>query len=59
MPDFPEATSPALTAGYHIRAEHIAAAVGAIVGKNVEEDLLAVQRKHPHDVPGDWFTGPF
>jgi pyruvate/2-oxoglutarate/acetoin dehydrogenase E1 component len=59
MPDFPEATSPALTSGYHVRAEHIAERIGAMLGLGVESRLLAAQRKHPHDVPGDWFTGPF
>jgi len=59
VPDAPEATSPALTAGYHVRAEHIAAAVGEMLGKTVDARALAAERKHPHDVPGDWFTGPF
>lgn len=59
MPDFPEATSPALTKGYHVRAEHIAQALGEILGKQPEVSTLAAQRKHPHDVPGDWFSGPF
>lgn len=58
-PDAPEATSPALTRGYHVRAEHIAAAIGEMLGKPVESRSLATSRKHPHDVPGDWFTGPF
>lgn len=59
MPDFPEATSPALTKGYHVRAEHIAERIGAMLGKKVEFQSLVDQRKHPHDVPGDWFSGPF
>lgn len=59
MPDFPEGTSPALTKGYHIRAEHIAEKVGAMLGRDVKHAVLAEQRKHPADVPGDWFTGPF
>jgi pyruvate dehydrogenase E1 component beta subunit len=58
-PDAPEATSPALTRDYHVRAEHIAAAIGEMLGKSVESRSLATSRKHPHDVPGDWFTGPF
>jgi acetoin:2,6-dichlorophenolindophenol oxidoreductase subunit beta len=59
MPDYPEATSPALTEGYHIRAEHIAEKIGKMLYREVESTSLAQQRKHPHDVPGDWFTGPF
>ena len=58
-PDAPEATSPALTRDYHVRAEHIAAAVGAMLGQEVHAGVLAEQRKHPHDQPGEWFTGPF
>jgi pyruvate dehydrogenase E1 component beta subunit len=58
-PDAPEATSPALTRDYHVRAEHIAAAVGEMLGKPVQTRALVEARKHPHDVPGDWFTGPF
>lgn len=59
MPDAPEATSPALTEHYHVRAEHIADAIGALVGRKVESASLATARNHPHDVPGDWFKGPF
>jgi len=59
MPDFPEATSSALTRGYHVRAEDIAKKVGEMLGKSVECSALAEQRKHPHDVPGSWFSGPF
>lgn len=59
MPDFPEATSPALTAGYHVRAEHIAAKIGQIFGKTLDTSSIVAQRQHSSDVPGDWFNGPF
>jgi pyruvate/2-oxoglutarate/acetoin dehydrogenase E1 component len=59
MPDYPEATSPALTEAYHIRAEHIAEKVGFMLLREVEFSHLAQHRKYPYDVPGDWFTGPF
>ena len=59
MPDYPEATSPALTKGYHVRAEHIAELVGRMLSRQVELSCFSQQRKHPHDVPGDWFSGPF
>jgi len=58
-PDYPEATSPALSKHYHPRAEHVAEAVGRMLKKPVESASLAQQRKFPHDVPGDWFAGPF
>ncbi|MBI1206619.1 MAG: alpha-ketoacid dehydrogenase subunit beta [Azospirillum sp.] len=59
MPDSPESTSPALTESYHVRAADIAAAVGSLLGRPVETASLAAARRHPHDVPGDWFKGPF
>jgi acetoin:2,6-dichlorophenolindophenol oxidoreductase subunit beta len=59
MPDYPEATSPALTARYHVRAETIAKEVCLLIDRGCEALALAGQRTHPHDVPGDWFTGPF
>jgi pyruvate dehydrogenase E1 component beta subunit len=59
MPDFPEATSAALTRHYHVRAEHVVQKIGAMLGREVEWHSLLEQRKHPYDVPGEWFTGPF
>jgi len=59
MPEYPEATSPSLTRGYHVRAEHIVDKVGALLGRPLESASLQKQRTHPHDVPGDWFAGPF
>ena len=59
MPDFPEGTSFALTVNYHLRAEHIAKKVGEMLERDIDTSSLANQREHPHDVPGDWFTGPF
>lgn len=59
MPDYPESTSPALTRDYHIRAEHIAAKIAEMMGRQLSVDELAGERKYPHDIPGDWFKGPF
>ena len=59
MPDFPEGTSPALTQHYHVRAEKIVQEVGKITESKVEYESLRKLRNHPHDIPGDWFTGPF
>jgi pyruvate dehydrogenase E1 component beta subunit len=59
MPDFPEATSPALTENYHVRAEHIVEKIGRMLFQDVEFSSLGRQRNHSHDVPGDWFEGPF
>jgi len=59
MPDFPEATAPSMTERYHVRAEHIVDKIAAMLGQPIESATLREQRKHPHDVPGDWFSGPF
>jgi len=59
MPDSPEPTSAALTKDFYNRAEHVVAAVGAMLGRDFDAGLLAERRKGPYDVPGDWFTGPF
>lgn len=59
MPDFPEGTSPALTKGYHVRAEHIAREISALLGRHVDITQIVQRREHSYDTPGDWFTGPF
>lgn len=59
MPDFPEASSPNLTENYHVRAEDIVKKVGKMLNKKIEYSSLKNSRDFPHDVPGDWFTGPF
>ncbi len=59
MPDYPEATAPSMTEGYHVRAEHIVEKIASMLGQSIESASLREQRKHPHDVPGDWFSGPF
>jgi pyruvate dehydrogenase E1 component beta subunit len=59
MPDFPESSSPALTKNYHVRAENIVLEVSETLGININCDELKLRRKHPHDVPGEWFKGPF
>ncbi|MBF0614003.1 MAG: alpha-ketoacid dehydrogenase subunit beta [Magnetococcales bacterium] len=59
MPDVPEPTSQALTKGFYVRASHIACKVLEMMGRErgtVMEDLAEPM---PHDVPGDWFKGPF
>ena len=58
-PDYPEATSQSLTKNYHVRAEHIVQKVGEMLNVQLESVSLQQLRKQPHDVPGDWFEGPF
>ena len=59
MPDFPEGTSPALTKAYHPRAETIVERVALMIGKKIDISNMLAKRSYPHDIPGDWFTGPF
>lgn len=59
MPDIPEPASFGLTRGFHPRAEQIVDAVNAMLETKIAVDSLAAARAHPHDVPGDWFRGPF
>ena len=58
-PDFPEGTSFALTKNYHPRAEHIVDKGAAMLGCRIDSSPIPAQRTNPHDVPGDWFSGPF
>jgi len=48
-----------LTEHYHVRAEHIAASIAALTGRRINSGDLSKHRINRHDVPGDWFTGPF
>ena len=59
LPDFPTPTSPALTKDFYAGAVEIANIVGNMLGKDFDLSILKGQRKFPHDVPGDWFKGPF
>lgn len=59
LPDFPVPTSPALTANFYPRAEHIAAVAAEMLGRRVDVQEIVASRTSPHDVPGDWFKGPF
>jgi pyruvate/2-oxoglutarate/acetoin dehydrogenase E1 component len=59
MPDVPEPTSPALTKNFYVRAADIAIKIMSMMGSDfscVRDDL---PEPIPHDVPGEWFKGPF
>lgn len=58
-PDFPEPTSFALTRDYHVGAHRIAEAVHRSLEISFDSEQFSALRHFPHDVPGDWFTGPF
>ena len=59
MPDIPEPTSPALTKGFYVRAADIAEKVMEIVGGDFSGVRNALPDPVPHDIPGEWFKGPF
>lgn len=59
LPDHPSPTSPALAEKFYPRAENIVAAVGDLLDVRLDGSPLAAARRSPHDVPGDWFKGPF
>lgn len=59
MPDVPEPTSFALTKGFYVRAADIAVKVIEMMGRSAEGVREALPEPCPHDVPGDWFKGPF
>ena len=59
LPDYPTPTSPSLTKPFYKRAEDIVSTVGNMLGKDISDFELHSQRDCPHDVPGNWFKGPF
>ncbi|QWD96907.1 alpha-ketoacid dehydrogenase subunit beta [Polynucleobacter sp. MG-6-Vaara-E2] len=59
MPDVPEPTSIALTKGFYVRAADIAIKVLSMMDKSVDYINADLSEPDPHDVPGDWFKGPF
>ena len=59
LPDVPTPTSPALTKGFYPDAVTIARQISKMLNVNVNCDELSDTTTTPHDVPGDWFKGPF
>ncbi len=59
LPDFPTPTSPALVRGFYKQAEDVITAVGQVLQRDLVIPDLQARRNFPHDVPGDWFKGPF
>jgi len=59
MPDVPEPTSYALTKGFYVRAADIAKKIMEMLGKDFSEVNNTLLEPTPHDVPGNWFKGPF
>ena len=59
LPDYPTPTSPALSEAYYKRAEDIVKVTGEMLGRTLNFEQIKNDRKTLHDVPGDWFKGPF
>ena len=59
MPDVPEPTSPGLTEGFYVRAADVAVKVMVMMGQDVAHVRQNLPEPIPHDVPGEWFKGPF
>lgn len=59
MPDVPEPTSPGLTRGFYVRAADVAVKVMEMMGRNTTMVRQDLPEPIPHDVPGEWFKGPF
>jgi pyruvate/2-oxoglutarate/acetoin dehydrogenase E1 component len=59
QPDVPTPTSPALTKDFYSGAADIVDMVGRMLGKSFNSSILRQQQNYPHDVPGDWYNGPF
>jgi pyruvate dehydrogenase E1 component beta subunit len=59
LPDLPSPTSPPLSKVYYKGSMDIAAAVNDMLGYRLAKSDLSLLQRQPHDVPGDWFKGPF
>ncbi len=59
MPDIPVPTSYGLTKDFYIRAKDIAKECLKIMNMSLDNLLNDLSEPDPHDIPGDWFNGPF
>jgi pyruvate dehydrogenase E1 component beta subunit len=59
MPDVPEPTSPSLTLGFYVRAADVASKVMEMMGRDSGQVRQHLPEPIPHDVPSEWFKGPF
>jgi len=58
LPDVPTPSSPALTENFYPGSDTIAERVAQMMNIDVDTSKLA-ESNTPHDIPGDWFKGPF
>jgi acetoin:2,6-dichlorophenolindophenol oxidoreductase subunit beta len=59
LPDNPEPTSFELSKEYYVDIEMILEGILNLLQKPDLLNLINIKKRNPHDVPGDWFKGPF
>ncbi len=59
LPDFPTPTSQALTRVFYKRSVDIVGIIGDMLDRNIEMPEPDKFISLPHDVPGEYFKGPF
>jgi len=59
LPDYPIPTGFSLTQKFFNRAEDIIESVYQVLGIADNGSVVIDRGETPHDVPGDWFKGPF
>lgn len=59
LPDWPTPTSSALTEKFYPCAEQVVEVVSEMLRQDFQPQVIAGKRTGPHDVPGEWFKGPF
>jgi pyruvate dehydrogenase E1 component beta subunit len=57
--DGPSPTSFGLTKNYYYGAKDIFIKVNDIFNKKIDNADHLFAKDYPHDIPGDWFKGPF
>lgn len=59
LPDYPTPTSFSLTKHFYRGAKDIIRTVAEMLNKKIKIETADIGETLPHDVPGDWFKGPF
>ena len=59
LPDFPVPAGYSLTRGFYPTACDVVRKVEQMLGRELGAEALAIPADEHHDVPGEWFKGPF
>lgn len=59
MPDVPEPTGYSLTKGFYTRAADIVDVIAKKLNRHDIKPFEDIPEPEPHDIPGEWFKGPF